>query len=85
MALTRLKPLKSPFGAASLAAELYTACQGVDLIRTHDVAAISDVLARLRCRGRTRARSLMDKRDAIVAVLRRGDRVLIIRRGAQAR
>lgn len=32
-------------GSASLAAELYAACQGVDFIRTHDVAAIGDALA----------------------------------------
>jgi dihydropteroate synthase type 2 len=31
-------------GPASLAAELYAAGQGVDFIRTHDVAAISDAL-----------------------------------------
>jgi dihydropteroate synthase type 2 len=31
-------------GAATLAAELYAASQGVDFIRTHDVAAISDAL-----------------------------------------
>jgi dihydropteroate synthase type 2 len=31
-------------GPASLAAELYAACQGVDFIRTHDVAAIGDAL-----------------------------------------
>ena len=32
-------------GAASLAAELYAAWQGVDYIRTHDVAALRDALA----------------------------------------
>jgi dihydropteroate synthase type 2 len=31
-------------GPASLAAELYAACQGVDYIRTHDVAAVRDAL-----------------------------------------
>jgi dihydropteroate synthase type 2 len=31
-------------GPATLAAELYAACQGVDYIRTHDVAAIRDAL-----------------------------------------
>lgn len=31
-------------GPASLAAELYAACHGVDYIRTHDVAAIRDAL-----------------------------------------
>jgi dihydropteroate synthase type 2 len=31
-------------GPATLAAELYAACQGVDFIRTHDVAAIGDAL-----------------------------------------
>lgn len=31
-------------GPASLAAELYAACQGVDYIRTHDIAAIRDAL-----------------------------------------
>jgi dihydropteroate synthase type 2 len=31
-------------GPATLAAELYAACQGVDFIRTHDVAAIHDAL-----------------------------------------
>jgi dihydropteroate synthase type 2 len=31
-------------GPASLAAELYAACQGVDFIRTHDVAALRDAL-----------------------------------------
>jgi dihydropteroate synthase type 2 len=32
-------------GAASLAAELYAARQGVDFIRTHDPAALSDALS----------------------------------------
>lgn len=32
-------------GAASLAAELFAAAQGVDYIRTHDVAALRDALA----------------------------------------
>ncbi|MEO3795932.1 dihydropteroate synthase [Nonomuraea sp. B10E15] len=32
-------------GSATLAAELYAARQGVDFIRTHDVAALSDALA----------------------------------------
>ncbi|SDL99319.1 dihydropteroate synthase type 3 [Nonomuraea jiangxiensis] len=31
-------------GPATLAAELYAARQGVDFIRTHDVAAIGDAL-----------------------------------------
>ena len=31
-------------GPASLAAELYATSQGVDFIRTHDVAAIGDAL-----------------------------------------
>lgn len=31
-------------GPATLAAELYAACHGVDFIRTHDVAAIGDAL-----------------------------------------
>jgi dihydropteroate synthase type 2 len=31
-------------GPASLAAELYAACQGADYIRTHDVAALHDAL-----------------------------------------
>lgn len=31
-------------GPASLAAELYAACQGVDFIRTHNIAAIRDAL-----------------------------------------
>ena len=32
-------------GAATLAAELFAASQGVDYIRTHDVAALKDALA----------------------------------------
>jgi dihydropteroate synthase type 2 len=35
-------------GAATLAAELYAAAQGVDYIRTHDVAALRDALTVLR-------------------------------------
>ena len=34
-------------GPATLAAEIYAACQGVDYIRTHDVAALRDALTLL--------------------------------------
>jgi dihydropteroate synthase type 2 len=39
-------------GAATLAAEIFAACQGADYIRTHDVAAIRDALNVLRALAR---------------------------------
>ena len=42
-------------GPASLAAELYAASQGVDFIRTHDVAAIGDALTILDALAASRA------------------------------
>jgi dihydropteroate synthase type 2 len=55
-------------GPASLAAEIFAACQGADYIRTHDVAALRDAITILGaiasqsaqpCPGQTRRRRIL--------------------------
>ncbi|MCX4767849.1 NUDIX domain-containing protein [Streptomyces sp. NBC_01275] len=49
------------------------------------VAAIRDALIVFKALGRDQGRCLMNQREAIVAVVRRGERVLVIQRGPGAR